>query len=310
MINAINGEVEWNFEYATNDYTTHHDVELLPNGNIIALVWERKLKEEAIEAGSSMGIDIFPEAIIEINPSTNEIVWEWHAWHHLIQDNDETKQNYGVIKDHPELIDINYVDHEQGDIMHANGITYDNNEDVIYLSVNFFNEIWVIDHSTSTEEAASNKGGNYGKGGDLIYRFGNPRAYKNQKGEVLFDRNHHPNLLLEESQPKRMLIFTNGISIEQSTVYELELPHKPQLLPDYDNEPQVKWSFTDNSLFSAKASGAVRLPNGNTLITEGDFGIWEVSPEKEVVWKFEGNGFFWRAYHYNKNDEAILNLDI
>jgi len=46
------------------------------------------------------------------------------------------------------------------------------------------------------------------------------------------------------------------------------------------------------------------------LITEGDFGIWEVSPEKEVVWKFEGNGFFWRAYHYNKNDEAILNLDI
>ena len=42
--------------------------------------------------------------------------------------------------------------------------------------------------------------------------------------------------------------------------------------------------------------------------TEGDFGVWEVTPDKEVVWKFSTSGFFWRAYHYDKTSEAIVNL--
>ena len=79
--------------------------------------------------------------------------------------------------------------------MHANGIDYDINKDVIHVSVNFYNEIWVIDHSTSTSQAESNSGGNYGKGGDLIYRYGNPSAYKNTEGTTIFNNNHFPNLL-------------------------------------------------------------------------------------------------------------------
>ena len=30
--------------------------------------------------------------------------------------------------------------------------------------------------------------------------------------------------------------------------------------------PKINWTFTDPDLFSAKISGAYRLPNGNTLI--------------------------------------------
>ena len=48
-----------------------------------------------------------PDHIIEVDPSTDSIVWEWHVWDHLIQDYDPEKENYGVPSEHPELVDIN-----------------------------------------------------------------------------------------------------------------------------------------------------------------------------------------------------------
>lgn len=302
--------VQWDFVYSSEEAETHHDAELLPNGHVIALVWEKRTSEEALEAGSMVSIDIYPEAIIEVNPQTDEIVWEWHAWDHLIQDHDNTKSNFGVVSDHPELIDLNYVPEtnswpeENGDIMHANAITYDPVNDLIFISVNYFSEVWVIDHSTTREEAAGNAGGTFGKGGDLVYRFGNPEAYQNPAGERYFYNNHHPNLLQGADQGK-LLIYSNGKGFNQSTVYELQLPSQLELSPNTDNEPDVLWSFTDPDLFAPKVSGAELLPNGNILITEGDYGFWEVTREKEVVWKYNAQGFFWRGYPYEKEAPEI-----
>lgn len=304
------GTVEWDFIYSSLEGETHHDAELLPNGNIIAMVWQEISTADAIQAGFIFEEDVFPEAIIEINPATDEIVWEWHSWDHLIQDHDANKDNYGVISEHPELIDLNYVpnsvtsENAKGDIMHANAIAYDEVNDVILLSANFYSEVWAIDHSTSTQEARGQSGGNYGKGGDLIYRFGNPETYQNSAGTRLFYNNHFPNLLKGEDQGK-LLIFSNGNGLDQSTVYELELPSVYDLQANTNNEPEVTWSFTDPDLYSGKVSGAVPLPNGNILITEGDFGFWEVTREKEVVWKCNSEGFFWRAYHYSKDAPEI-----
>ncbi len=306
---AADGTIEWNFNYSSENAETHHDAELLPNGNVLAMVWEKRTAEEAAAAGSNSLIDVFPEAIIEVDPSTDEIVWEWHAWDHLIQDFDDTKNNFGNVSESPQLINVNYVSDEKGDIMHANGIAYDPNKDLIYLSVNYFSEIWVIDHSTTTSEAAAHSGGIYNKGGDLVYRFGNPEAYNNTAGERLFHNNHFPNLLKGEDEGK-ILVFTNGNGIGQSTALELQLPTTFSLQPNADNEPEVVWSFTDPDLFAPKVSGAVKLPNGNRMITEGDFGIWEVTDAGEVVWKFSAPGFFWRAYHYDKDAPEIISLGL
>jgi hypothetical protein len=303
--------VEWEFSYAADSYITHHDAEILPNGNIITLVWEQLPKTTALQAGSKMDLDIYTEAIIEIDPNTNDIVWEWHASDHLVQEYDETKDNYGQIAAHPERIDINYVTGRKGDIMHANGIAYDAKRDLIYITVNWYSEVWVIDHSTSAKEAAANTGGNYGKGGDLIYRFGNPRAYANEHGEVLFNLVHSP-IFIGNGQDTytKMLVFSNNLpGKDQSAIYEIALEEELELIPNADNEPEITWFYSHPELHSDKISSAVREANGNTLITEGDFGLWEITPDKKVVWKFKGEGsFFWRSYSFERNNEAINNL--
>ncbi|MEH6678953.1 MAG: aryl-sulfate sulfotransferase [Sediminicola sp.] len=302
-----NGETLWNFDYSDSLKRTHHDVEMLPNGNILAIAWEKMPLQLAVENGSNRNVDIYPESVLEINPHTNVIVWEWHSWDHLVQDFDDTKLNYGVVSQNPQLINLNYVEAPDGNIMHANGIAYDEDNDLIYLSVNFYSEVWVLDHSTTTEVAATHAGGNFGKGGDLIYRFGNPSAYNDNISVRKFYNNHFPNLF----EPGKMLLFSNGGNLEQSSIFELQLPVElsEQQIP-LNTFPTVLWNFTDENLYSPKVSGAVRLSNGNTLITEGDYGIWEVTPNSEVVWKFGAEGFFWRAYSYAKDSAAILALDL
>lgn len=300
------GNTEWSYEYSNENHIAHHDAEMLPNGNILFLSWEKKSLEQATQIGFSGGTEIIYDAILEINPKTNEIVWQWHMWDHLVQDYDDTKENFKAVNENPRLIDINYLEvvKPSGDVSHANGLDYDSDNDLIYISVNYYSEIWVIDHSTTPEQAKTSTGGNYGVGGHLVYRFGNPGAYKNTQGTRLFDRNHHPNLLSGEKKGN-ILVYSNGLNIGQSTAYELQIPENLTIEANQNNEPNIIWSFTDTALFSGRVSGVDLLPNGNRIITEGDFGFWEVSESGEILWRYTTTGFFWRGYHFNKTDIAI-----
>ncbi len=82
-----------------------------------------------------------PDHIIEVQPTgptSGTIVWEWHVWDHLIQDYDSSKANYGVVGDHPELVDINYVTSTQQDWMHTNSIDYNEKFDQILTQCPLF----------------------------------------------------------------------------------------------------------------------------------------------------------------------------
>ena len=288
------GEVVWEYNTVNENEIAHHDLTKLPNGNVLTLIWERIPLAQAISLGASTTSDIFLEKIIEVDPSDNSIVWQWKSWEHGIQDFFEDQNNYGDLRTNLRKIDLNY-NHTQanGDWMHANAITYDESRDLIFISVNFYHEVWAIDHSTTPQEAASSSGGNYGFGGDLVYRFGNPNTYDGL-GTAFLDNVHHPNFSNEAHT--QMLLFSNGGTTEQSTVHEIRLPEPLSLDPDADNSPALIWNFTDPQLFNGKISGAVKLGNGNVLITEGDFGFWEVTQDQFVAWKYDGIGNFWRAY--------------
>jgi hypothetical protein len=295
----------WEFEYTNEEHCAHHDIEPLPNGNVLLIAWEYKTREEAIAAGRDpdrlKSNALWPDHIIELKqtgPSTGEIVWEWHVWDHLIQDFDETKDNYGVVEDHPELIDINFGP-TNADWNHINSIDYNEKLDQIVLSPRYFNEIWVIDHSTSTEEAAGHTGGNSGKGGDILYRWGNPQSYRagNANDQQFFAM--HGTVWIEEGYlgEGNLLVFNNGdMNRRYSSVDEIVTPvdvngnysYTPGQA--YDPEEPI-WIYTaenPSELFSGLLSNAQRLPNGNTILCSAQQGLFlEVTPEKNVVWEYK-----------------------
>ena len=50
---------------------------------------------------------------------------------------------------------------------------------------------------------------------------------------------------------------------------------------------KLVWSYTSPTFFATNISGAQRLPNGNTLITEGPGGrIFEVTNAGAIVWEY------------------------
>ena len=120
----------------------------------------------------------------------------------------------------------------------------------------------------------------------MIFRLGNPRAYKDTLATVLLDRTHTPNLIpLGYPGSGNLLLFNNGLKAKKSTVYEFNLPEK-LTIEDID-KARLIWSFSDDSLSYGRISGAYRLSNGNTLICEGDYGFWEVTDRNKIVWQYK-----------------------
>ncbi len=332
------GKLVWDYSYHNDNELPNHDVCRLPNGNVLMNVWEKKSSQDAIAAGrrpetvAHEGY-MLSGSILEVQPTgrtTGKIVWEWHAWDHLVQDFDATKADYGDVAAHPELIDLNFGDatiaamvakpdelkrlraigyvgnagrqrmRPQTDWLHINSVAYNAALDQIMLSVFEFSELWVIDHSTTTTESASHAGGRYGRGGDLLYRWGNPRAYRagTVKDQKLFGQ-HHTHWI-DEGHPGEghVLIFNNGLRRtggSYSTVDEIVPPVDSQGHYEYTpgkpfGPDKAVWSYVAPrrmDFYAPFISGAQRLPNGNTLICSGTNGtIFEVTSKGETVWKY------------------------
>lgn len=299
-----NDSLIWSYSISTDTFCQHHDMEIMPNGNILTIVWEQHSKAEAQALGRvTSGDYLWSEKIIEIEPDYvgggGTVVWEWNVWDHLMQDVDSTKPNYGVVSDSPELVNINYApDSITSDWLHINSVDYHEGFDQIMLCTPNLGELWVIDHSTTSAEAAGHTGGNSGKGGDLLYRWGNPQAY-DQGGSAdqeLF-KHHHANWIPDSMlDGGKIMIFNNQVGLPDyySHVNVIDPPVDGSgnysysggaFLPD-----TIFWTYeadTPTDFFSNNVSGANRLPNGNTLICAGGAGrFFEVTPVGEVVWDY------------------------
>jgi len=299
------GNVIWDYSAISTHGKQHHDIELLPNGNILLIVNDDRSASELEAVGSSTNNAIITsEQIIEIQPDLSTggttVVWEWKAWDHLIQDADMTKPNFGTIAEHPERMDINFLDHTNPDWLHFNGVDYNEDFDQIIVSIRNLSEFWIIDHSTTTSEAAGSSGGDYGKGGDLLYRWGNPQVYDQgtANDQKLFLQ-HHTHWIPESlTDAGKILLFNNQAGNPQgqnySTVNTVNTPVDADGFYSYAGgayEPvDFDWTYqapNPTDFFSSFISGVQRLQNGNTLICEGRSGrFFEIDENENIVWEY------------------------
>lgn len=312
------GVVTWEYTYSSSTYRAHHDIEPMPNGNVLLIAWEVKTASQAVQAGSKRNASFWPDHIIEVQPNGStggNIVWQWHAFDHLIQDYNSSKSNYGVVKDHPELLDINMTGSgPSGDWMHINGISFNTELDQIAISSHNLNEVYVIDHSTTTAEAASHTGGNSGKGGDILYRWGNPANY-DVSGTRVFDVVHCAWWIpLGSPGAGHLMAFNNRASQSTSMVVELNLPVDSLGNYTYTSGTAFaptapEWSYTASGFFSVHLGGVQRLANGNTLIAEATSGyLFEVNSAGATVWSYNRGGEIARALRYPVSYSGVSRL--
>ena len=343
-----NNNQTWYFEYGNDSVNLHHGLDMLPNGNVLMNVYHRISKSQAIAAGidtSTVDSVLWSEMVIEVKPTgptTGDIVWQWSVWDHLVQDYDASKSGYGSIRQSFRRIDVNYPPMKPGskriDKWHANSVAYNPKLDQIMISAHTSNEVWIIDHSTTTEQARGSTGGRYGRGGDLLYRFGNPAAYDagDSTTKFLFGQ-HDPHWIASGLMNEgKVIVFNNGLGRPgraMSTVDVYELPtsfDSAYLSTDgtFDT-PSLVWQYKRAAMpffVSPFVSGAQVLPNNNVLICQGVSGrLFEINQTDSVVWEYQNpvqndtileqgkhplNVIVFRSYRYGKEYPAFANKDL
>ena len=324
------GTLVWRFNLSTDRYIHHHDVHKMANGNFLAIVWEKVPASEAIELGRNPehvaeNGNFWFDGVVELNPYTAEIVWEWSFRDHLIQDFDPTKANYGVVADNPGKLDINAINFRDDggvsdDWTHVNALDYNEELDQIALSSNYMWEVFIIDHSISAFEAQ-------GDAGDFLYRWGNPKNYGRGSDEDTMLYAQHDVHWIPEGLPGagNLMIFNNGATPERPYTTVVEFTPDMNADGSYSlgadgayGPTELAWEYNppeEERFFSWFISGAQRLPNGNTLVNHGADGRQrEVTVDGEIVWEYQyddgadGPHMTFRTYRYPEDHPAVLAL--
>ncbi len=296
-------KLKWSYSISSTTECQHHDICPLPNGNILVLVWEKKSREDALASGRDPGLlkdCIWSEKILELKPqgkNSAAIVWEWHAWDHLVQEYDSLKKNYSSVKKNPQLIHLNFAVTPDADWLHFNSISYNATLDQILVSNRNFSEIFILDHGTTSLEAATHAGGKSGKGGDLLYRYGNPVVYNGGILQVLFGQHNAHWIEAGLKDEGKILLFNNGMGRRRDIYSSIDLITPPtdekgnygpientgytQIYSENQNEDM------GGTFFSPNVSSAQRLSNGNTLVCSGATGQFcELDENNNSVWLY------------------------
>lgn len=310
-----------------------YEVMKLANGNFLAASRRLRSSDYFDELGwdPDKTTPNRTDGVVEIDPNGN-IVWEWNIGDHTIQDKITDASNYGSVQDHPELVDVNAIssyDWQFPESFMINSIDYNPELDQILISVRKVSEFMIIDHSTTTEEAAGSTGGNSEMGGDILYRWGNPQNYGqgSEEDRVLYFQ-HNPNWVKYGEHKGKIIVYNNGLSHFIPNVGSISSVHIVN--PPVDNngnymlnegeafapssaDVTINKVETNTLFYSGYTSGAQVLPNGNIYITVGLFADFlEVKTDGTKVWEYSlpNTAYIFRSEQYPRDFPGFEGKDL
>ncbi|MCB0763526.1 MAG: aryl-sulfate sulfotransferase [Flavobacteriales bacterium] len=310
------GQLVWEFVYSTSSYVTHHDLCVMPNGNVLLIAWFVQSNAQLQALGYTGTSAKWPTRIIEVqqNGTGGEVVWEWNMLDRFIQYVDPNKPNYMPIAEHPERMNINVAVSSMGgpggggDWFHVNGIDYNPELDQIAFSSRLASEIFIIDHSTTTAEAAGHTGGNSGMGGDFLFRWGKPANY-GMAGTQNITAAVHDVRWIKPGRPYAgyLQFINNGSGGNNTTKVDAINPARTGYLYDrVDGQPYgpTTYDLRHNCLASNSGQSASdRMPNGNLFVAISSEYMYEVNEAGTVVWQY--NASPQKAFRYTCDDPAM-----
>lgn len=333
------GDLVGQFQYAGYDteggvsglpYEQHHNIYVMPNGDIVMAVVQGYTLAQAQAAGFNGNLAtqsgpegnlLWVEGLVEVKPNwaqdTYTTVWQWSFWNHLVQDVDPSGQtfytnsggqtiytsDYETTIDDPGKLNANYEGSNTPALGrlydHINGIDYNAQYNEFAISSRVQNEIYIIDHSTTSDQAATSSGGNQGHGGDFLYRWGDPANYGAPGAETLFMQ--HNVQWIPQGYPGAgdLIVMNNGddrpgtpyTSIDEwtppvTTTGGYTIGSSGAFGPTTET---WNWSDSPNTAFYNSDGGGIdRLPNGDTIVAFGTRGLaFEINPSGQIVWQFQ-----------------------
>jgi len=312
-----------------------YEVHILPNGNYLTASRRSFTSAQFTALGYNIpGTNPDQiDGVVELDRNTGEVVWEWNVKDHVIQERDQNANNYGDVSAHPELINMDAIstfDWTGGESFMINSLGYNAERDEIIISMRKMCEIMIIDHSTTAAEAMGHTGGRHGKGGDIIYRWGNPQNYGagTEEDQYLFYQ-HNPHWINIGEHKGKLMAYSNGLN-RPGTAWGSEYSTVPIFTPPLDEndhyilepgqayqplQPEFEYrGDTPGGLFySGYTSGADFLPNGNLYVTLGQEGkAFELNPDGQIVWEYViyRDGYIYRSHKYPKDHIAFQGKDL
>ena len=267
-------EADWdgNILWEHRDAYHHHDARRTPSGGCLYMTAERMDDAAAAQVqggqpGSAAG-GMWCDTLVEVDAAGRRI-WEWRAADHLdparhiITFNDlrdEWSHGNTIVPlpaDSPTVIPAPAGIHRPTDsptVIPAQAGIQPSTIDRVMFSFRNISTVGIIDRATDA----------------IVW----------QLGDDILAQQHDPSLL----DNGNILIYDNGSHRRNDP-----LPAS-RVIEVNPATNEIVWQYRDNppfNFFSAYISGARRLPNGNTLITEGHFGrIFQVTPDGSVVWEY------------------------
>lgn len=274
----------------------------------VLLLTHNDVKKSLISSQS-----LLEDVLIEVDREGN-ILWTWHMLDHFDEFFFTEAQKNAIFRD-PNTQPAG--PEGEGDIFHVNCASYlGPNRFYDAGDERFASENIILDSREANIMFIVSR-----KTGKVVWSLGPDftREEKTKKLNVLIGLHHSHMIPRGLPGEGNILVFDNGgwagyglPSQVSETGLKTERRDSSRVLEFDPVTLKVVWSFDASDLgfsnvfnahffYSPLVSSAQRLPNGNTLITEGCGGRFlEVTPKKEVVWEYvypySGNDLIYRAY--------------